>query len=321
MKDLSLPVIDLDDLRSGGTGDAVPAIRKAISDAGFFYVVNHGVSKRLIADAVEASKGFFSLPEDEKEKVHVDQRHRGYLGFGGSRMLEAESPDLKESFVYGVEHCPRDDGAASLLVGPNQWPASVPAFQEHVYGFFLAAIATGKTVLSGAALALGLGRDFFDPHLVDPLARGSLIHYPPKPSGTRADNPGGLGVGGLGVGAHTDYGLITVLWQDQVGGLEVRHEDQWLPVTPLPDALVINSGDLLARWSNDRLASTYHRVVSNGASDRYSMAVFLDPNFDTVVDPSDCGLSTGEEPHYAPVVAGEHIAARFDSSFAYRKER
>jgi isopenicillin N synthase-like dioxygenase len=313
--DGSLPVIDLDELRSG-QGDAVPAIRRAITDAGFFYVVNHGVSQGVITAAVEASRTFFSLPEEAKEKVHVDSRHRGYLGFGGSRMLGAESADLKESFVYGVEHAPADGGAASMLVGPNQWPASVPAFRDRVYSYFLAAIGVGKVVLSGAALALGLHSDFFEPHLVDPLARGSLIHYPPKPFSERSPSRSGLGVG-----AHTDYGLITVLWQDQVGGLEVQHEDQWLPVAPLPGALVINTGDLLARWSNDRLASTKHRVVSNGESDRYSMAVFLDPNRETIVDPTDCGLAKGEEPHYLPIVVGDHIAARFDSSFAYRKER
>jgi isopenicillin N synthase-like dioxygenase len=315
MTGASLPVVDLDELRSG-RGDAVAAIGTAISDAGFFYVVNHGLSEGLIAGATDASRSFFSLPEEEKEKVHVDGRHRGYLGFGGSRMLGAQSADLKESFVYGVEHAPADGGAGSLLVGPNQWPASVPAFQQRVYGYFLAAVGVGQTVLSGAALALGLSPDFFEPHLVDPLARGSLIHYPPKPVGQ-----GGVSRTDLGVGAHTDYGLVTVLWQDQVGGLEVQHEDQWLPVAPLPGALVINSGDLLARWSNDRLASTNHRVVSNGASDRYSMAVFLDPNRETIVDPTDCGLETGEEPHYLPIVVGDHIAARFDSSFAYRKER
>ncbi|HXW78734.1 MAG TPA: 2OG-Fe(II) oxygenase family protein [Acidimicrobiales bacterium] len=311
----SLPVIDLEDLRSGRTRDVVPAIRAAICDYGFFYVVNHGVQEGLIVGAAEAARSFFALPDGEKEKVHVDGRHRGYLGFGGSRMLEAKSADRKESFVYGIEHAAPEDGAASLLVGPNQWPASVPGFQAHVYSFFLAAIAVGKTVLSGAALALGLSPGFFEPRLTDPLARGSLIHYPPGPAGEHAGRPANLGVG-----AHTDYGLITVLWQDQVGGLQVRHEEHWLSVPPLPQALVINSGDLLARWSNDRLASAYHRVVSNEIKDRYSMAVFVDPSFETVVDPRDCGLADGEEPHYEAVAVGEHIAARFDSSFAYRKE-
>ncbi len=315
MKASPLPVVDLDDLRSCRTTGAVPAIRAAISGSGFFYVVNHGVSERLIVGAVEAAKSFFSLPEEEKEELHVDGRHRGYLGFGGARMLGAEYPDLKESFVYGVERPVRESGAASLLIGPNQWPRSLPEFHERVYDFFLAATSAGKTVLSGAALALGLGADFFEPHLVDPLARGSLIHYPPKLADELPGRPASLGVG-----AHTDYGLITVLWQDQVGGLEVRHKGEWLSVPPLPDALVINSGDLLARWSNDRLASTYHRVVSNEVRDRYSMAVFLDPSFDTVVDPRDCGLADGEEPHYGPVVVGDHIAARFDSSFSYRKD-
>jgi isopenicillin N synthase-like dioxygenase len=312
MTTTALPVVDLRDLRSGRTGDVVAAIRSATGDAGFFYVANHGVDEHLIVAAVLGAKRFFCLPTEEKETVRVDARHRGYLGFGGAKMAGAQSPDLKESFVYGVERAVPESGPGSSLVGPNQWPASVPEFRQNVYSYFLAVIEAGRTVLSGAALALGLAPDFFEPHLVEPLARGSLIHYPPKPRVEAGAS--------LGVGAHTDYGLITLLWQDDVGGLEVQRDSGWLSVPPLPGTFVINVGDLLARWSNDRFASTNHRVVSNGDNDRYSMAVFLDPSFDTVVDPSDGLLAEGEEARYGAVTVGDHIAARFDSSFSYRKE-
>ena len=209
----SLPVIDLDELRSGHGGNAVVAIRRAITDAGFFYVVNHGVSQGLIAAAVEASRTFFSLPEEDKERVHVDSRHRGYLGFGGSRMFRRYLRGPEGELRLWRRAClPRTAALVPCSSGLTNGRRRSPGSQDRVYDYFLAAIGVGKVVLSGAALALGLRSDFFEPHLVDPLAHGSLIHYPPKPLSERSPSRSGLGVG-----AHTDYGLITVLWQDRRG--------------------------------------------------------------------------------------------------------
>ncbi len=320
---MSLPVIDLGDLRSGRPGEVdavVEAIRAANREAGFFYVANHGVTDAQITQALTAGRRFFALPDDEKRAIEVDGRHRGYLGFGGAKMDGAAAPDLKESFVYGVERPVPDDegpgdegpgyGGAARLVGPNRWPAAVPELGPATYALFLSVLDAGRRLLSGIALALGLPREFFTPHLEHPLARGSLIHYPPQPEDPVP--------GQLGVDAHTDFGLVTLLWQDPVGGLQVDTAGGWVAVPPLPGTLVVNIGDLLARWSNDRLTSNPHRVVNSPTEDRYSMAFFLDPAYDTVVDPRDVA-APDEAVHYPPVVAGEHIGGRFESAFAYRK--
>jgi isopenicillin N synthase-like dioxygenase len=310
----ALPVIDLAALRADHNSRAIDELRQAGEEWGFYYVVNHGVGSVAIARALRAAKRFFALPMTSKERISVDARHRGYLGFGSSQMDDAEFVDLKESFVYGVEHVvPVDDGPRAQLVGPNQWTPDVPEMEPAITAFFDAMITTGRELLEGIAVALGLSPAFFVSRLEDPLARGSVIHYPAATA--RADTEQ------LGVGPHTDYGLLTLLWQDEVGGLQVQTPDgEWLDVPPAQGSLLVNTGDLLARWTNDQLRSNRHRVVSSGHSDRYSMAVFVDPSYDVVVDPREGDVRTKEPPRYEPVVTGEHVAKRFASSFSYRRD-
>lgn len=315
---MTLPLIDLDHLRCGQTDDRVAVgrqIRRASETVGFFYVGNHGITDEAITEALSAARRFFARPEDEKRAVGVDGRHRGYLGFGAARMEGAAAADLKESYAFGVERTvPAPDDPAAQLIGPNQWPSEPPEFAGVVYDLFLSMVAAGRTLLSGIALALDLPAAFFEPAVTDPLARGSLIHYPPRPAASTTTQ--------FGVGAHTDFGLVTLLWQDGVGGLEVQGLDgHWLPVPPVPGTLVVNVGDLLARWSNDRLRSNPHRVVNPGASDRYSIAVFLDPAYETAIDPRDSAGPSGGSARYPRVLAGDYIIQRFESSFAYRRDQ
>ena len=140
-----------------------------------------------------------------------------------------------------------------------------------------------------------------------------MIHYPPQPPE--------LGTDQFGVAPHTDYGCITLLWQDDNGGLQVRDRStqQWIEADPIPGTLVINVGDLLGRWSTDRFASTPHRVINRSGTERYSIASFYDPDYDAVVDPRHLGASEAEC-RYAPVLAGDHILKRIADSFGYRKQ-
>jgi isopenicillin N synthase-like dioxygenase len=161
------------------------------------------------------------------------------------------------------------------------------------------------------ALGMDLAEDSFLKATDEPIARSSIIHYPPQP----AD----LGAEQFGVAPHTDYGCLTLLWQDQVGGLEVQtHEGEWVTAHPIENTLVVNVGDLLMRWTNEGFKSTPHRVVNRKGQERYSMVIAWDPNFDTVVDPSVV-CQNGAQPLYSPVNCGDYVLSRFDSSFNYRQ--
>jgi isopenicillin N synthase-like dioxygenase len=309
----TIPVIDVGPLRSETGAHAVAdALREAASLVGFFYVRNHGVADAVIARAHDAAAAFFALPEEEKRKVTVNRRHRGWLGAGGAKMHDGARPDLKESFNWALE-LPLDDpdvGPERPLLGPNNWPAAMPELRSALGAYYDAMLGCGRDLLHGFALALDLPETFFVEKYRKPLARGSIIHYPPQP----AD----LGVEQFGVGPHTDYGCITLLWQDSNGGLQVRNRaGEWIAAPPIPGTFVINIGDLMARWTNDLFASTPHRVVNSTGRERYSMPVFFDPDFDTVIDCRECRPSLSEQ-HYPTTTAGAHILGRFNAAFAYR---
>ena len=314
----SIPVIDLSALRGGAAGAVAETAAKIVAasqSSGFFYVVGHGVPSEAHDAALAAAKAFFALPEDAKSRVAVNNRHRGHMAYGGAKMYTGAKADLKESFNWGLELAEDDPAvmAAPSLMGPNQWPDAPAGFREALYRYYEAVLACGADVLRAVAVGLDLPETFFADRYRHPIARGSILHYPPQPPD--------LGETQFGVGAHTDYGCLTLLWQDAVGGLQVRNRaGEWIAAPPIEDSYVVNVGDLLARWSNDRLVSTPHRVVNSSGRERYSIAVFYDPDASAVVDPKDVGLPQGEDPKYAPVTAGEHIKARFDAAFAYRQK-
>ncbi len=314
----AIPVIDIEALR-GGSGQAVAAVAEQIREAsarvGFFYVRNHGIPAAIRDGALSEAKRFFALPPEVKAKVAVNRRHRGFLGPGGAKMHQTARADLKESFNWALELADADPDVLSgnkPLLGPNNWPDDdLPELRPTLYRYYLAACACGGDLMRAFAVSLGIDEQFFAPRFSKPIARGSALYYPPQPPQMGAEQ--------FGVGAHTDYGCLTLLWQDAVGGLQVRGRDgEWVTAHPIPDTLVVNVGDLLARWSNDRFVSTPHRVVNASGRERYSLAVFFDPDYDAVVDPRDL-LAPGEPPNYAPIMAGEHVSARFDAAFTYRK--
>jgi len=146
------------------------------------------------------------------------------------------------------------------------------------------------------------------------LARGQLVYYPPSTAGDEAEER-------FGVAPHTDFGVLTLLLQDNSGGLQVQNKSvDWIDAPPISGTLVCNIGDLLARWSNNRFTSTLHRVVNRTQGARYSIPVFFDPHTDTIIDPSDLGVAT-QESEYEPVTAGGHIASRNKKSFSQYKAR
>ena len=311
-----IPVIDVSKLRSGTpeTAHAVALeIRQAAEEVGFFYIHKHGIPEAVINQAYYAAKEFFKLPKELKDSVKINANHHGYLSVGEAKMDHAERMDLKESFVWGLD-LPDEHPSVTMenpFLGRNQWPTEMLDFKRSVYPFFEAGLQCGRDMMRAFALGMGLPYDSFLKATDEPIARSSIIHYPPQP----AD----LGVEQFGVAPHTDYGCLTLLWQDQVGGLEVQtHEGEWVTAHPIENTLVVNVGDLMMRWTNEGFKSTPHRVVNSKGQERYSMVIAWDPNFDTVVDPSVV-CQNGDLPLYLPVNCGDYVLSRFDSSFSYRK--
>jgi len=311
-----IPVIDVGALGTGreaAAAEVARALTAAARDPGFFYVRNHGVAHEVLDDALAASKRFFSEPAQRKSEVAISERHRGWLRVGEARMYGGARPDLKESFVFGIdlppEH-PQLDGRNPIL-GSNRWPAFAPALRPAANAFFEAMSACATRLMRAFALALDLAPDTFTRDVQVPVSRGSFIYYPPQPPD--------LGEEQFGVAPHSDYGCLTLLWQDATGGLEVRDVNgEWVTAHPIEDTLVVNVGDLLARWSNDRFRSTPHRVINRSGGERYSMALFYDPDADTVIDPR-VALRAQEESRYPPITCAEHILARYGAAFAYRR--
>ena len=311
-----IPVIDVKPLRAGTLENAHSValeIRQAAEEIGFFYIRNHGVPESVIKQSYSAAKDFFNLPKVVKNNVKINSNHHGYLCFGEAKMEQAKSVDLKESFVWGLD-LPDEHPSVTMenpFLGRNQWPVEIPEFKKSVYPFFEAGLQCGLDMMRAFALGMGLPEDSFLKATDEPIARSSIIHYPPQSED--------LGEEQFGVAPHTDYGCLTLLWQDQVGGLEVQNrEGEWVTAHPIDNTLVVNVGDLLMRWTNEGFISTPHRVVNRKGQERYSMVIAWDPNFDTIVDPSVV-CQNGALPLYSPLSCGDYVLSRFDSSFSYRQ--
>jgi len=199
------------------------------------------------------------------------------------------------------------------MMAPNKWPDTVmPSLRPAVLAYHQAVSALGRRLLSAIALGLGLDPGFFASRYTKPLGRGQLVYYPPSEGDDEAE-------GRFGAAPHTDFGALTLLLQDMNGGLQVRNRDgEWIAATPIPDTIVCNIGDLLQRWSNDRLQSTLHRVINRSGRRRHSIAFFFDPDSRAVIDPRD--MAADEAPRHAPVTAGEHILGRNARAFAQYKD-
>lgn len=312
----TLPIIDLAPLAEGsaaGEAQVAAAIHAACTGPGFFYVRNHGVPAAVIEGAVTAARAFFHLPAEVKRNTKANILHRGWHAAGGAVMQGAKKPDLKEFYSMGLD-LPADHPAVlagEKLRGPNQWPAEQPGLKPAMEAYFNAIGACGAKLLCAVAVSLGLPRGFFTPHYRLPLQRTQAIFYPPTPPDDEDQ---------FGLAAHTDFGCVTLLWQDDSGGLEVRERQSgtWIPAPPIPGTLVVNVGDLLGRWSNDRFASTPHRVRNLSGHERMSIATFYDPDFAAPIDPRALGAAA---PLYEPTTAGAHILGCFDRAFAYRKQQ
>lgn len=279
----SVPVIDIGALVAGTSGRAATAeqIGRACRAHGFFYVVGHGVDQGL-CDRLEAtSRLFFALDEATKMQWRMargGRAWRGYFPAGGE--LTSGRPDWKEGLYFGAE-LPDDHPmvrARTPVHGRNLFP-DLPGFREDVLAYLEALTRLGHVLMEGLALSLGLEASYFAlRYTADPLILFRIFNYPSRPA------PAEKGVL-WGVGEHSDYGLLTILWQDDVGGLEVKTREGWIAAPPLPASFVCNIGDMLDRLTGGVYRSTPHRVRNISGRERLSFPLFFDPAFAAVIEP------------------------------------
>ena len=311
----SIPVIDIGELHSGapaGLKAVANDLARAASTVGFFYIKNHGVPQSLIDDVFATARAFYSQPLPIKNEVKINATHRGFLRAGEAKMSDEARPDLKESFVWGldVDDTDPDYRSGRPLAGPNQWPAGLPRMRATFMRYFDECNGLGKLLLRAFAASLDIEPDYFIRAFEKPITRCSVIYYPPQPPSMGAEQ--------FGVAPHSDFGTLTLLYQDNVGGLQVKDANgDWVTAHPIAGTYVVNVGDLLARWTNNRFASTEHRVINSSGRERLSCAAFVDPDFDTVVAPV---VKAGESAQFEPTTAGEYLVQRFGKAFAYRSK-
>lgn len=309
---IDMPVMGQPDSFSGAAFSAfADALIQASEQVGFFYLRNHGIPETLRQQAMTASRRFFALPEDVKQQIAVNSDQRGWMAKGGAVLQGSETYDAKEIFFWGWESDDMDTGLP--LVAANQWPSGQAAFlKAELLPYYDAVLKVSEVVLAGLAVGLGKSADFFMPAYHNPLGRGQLVYYPPI---TAADQTARR----FGAAAHADFGVLTILFQDNLGGLQVQNRSgDWIEAPPVNNTFVCNIGDMLSYWTGGRLASTIHRVINRSGQARYSIPIFCDPASDAVINPADFADITDAKCGPA-VQAGQFIQSRNQRNFTHYK--
>ncbi len=323
MSETDIPTIDLAPALDGsdaGVDEVAKRLDEVYAEIGFGQVVGHGIDAELIDDLFEASRRFHALPAADKAAISVNEAHRGFIAMATSTIVtssvdEVRRPNQSESFLV-MHDQPEDhpDRLAGLpLAGPNQWPPAAPEIREPIERYVEAMRTLGQRVARVVAVALGAPADTFDAALAEPVTFLRLLRYPPQPP----QSPDDL----YGAAPHTDYGFLTFLAQHELPGLQVRSPDgTWLDVPVVDGAFVLNSADILRRWSNGRWVSTPHRVINRTGEERYSAPFFFDPHMTTVVEPLPSCVAPGERPQYEPVAYGDYLMDRLRANYTQHQD-
>lgn len=305
-----IPVIDISPLLAGtdaGLRHVAAQIASAYAQVGFSYLIGHDIAPALIDDLFQASAEFHALPREEKLKIEINAFHRGYIPINTSTAVtssieQARKPNQSESFLM-MHELPDDDPdvlAQAPLAGPNQWPASLPDFRPAVRAYHTALCGLARKLVRAVAVALDAPPDYLDPYFVRPTTFLRLLYYPPQPP----DSPDDL----FGSAPHTDYGFLTLLLQDDVGGLQVRNvTGDWIDAPYRPGAFIMNAGDILHCWSNGRFISTPHRVINRSGRARYSNPFFFDPDMHARIVPLPSCVSSEHPSNFEPILYGEFL--------------
>ena len=301
-----IAIIDL----SNPHDSVVSKFADAYSTAGFAYIKNHSVSQLLIDETFKASKNFHRLNEAEKRTILLDKNHRGYIPINtstdvNSKLADVKKPNQSSSFMMMRES---DEKPHEYLSGPNQWP-DIVGFRNTLTAYTEQMSTLGKRLISIAAEACNARPNELMPAFNLPTTWLRLLHYPPSP----ILSPDGL----YGSAPHTDFGALTLLAQDGIGGLQVQtpHGD-WIDVPKIDGTFVVNVGDMLNQLSNGLLKSTPHRVINRSGKERYSIPFFFDPHVNTIIKP----LKGTGDPQFEPMHFGDFLRSELGASYDSHKK-
>jgi len=312
----NIPLIDLSRTWKDGEHSkraSAKEIAEACKKIGFFYLINHGVDQELITRVFSQTKALFNLPNQEKQRLHINKSPymRGYFAFGGDKS-DGVNDDIKEGYDLALD-LPADDPLVQAKLpfyGPNTWPADLPGFKTTINEYYDAMMRLGVNLLRLFGIGLDVDENYFPDRFRKPIAQIRLLKYPP---------PENRSAFRIGAGEHTDFGWITLILQDDTGGLQVLDRDGiWLDVPSIPGTFVVNVGDLMQRWTNDKYVATMHRVTNRATTDRYSAAFFMDPDYHVEVDCLESCVSNQNQANYRPIVVGDYMNQRFHDTTTFR---
>ena len=287
-------------------------IGNACKNVGFFYVKKHQIPQDHLNDVVLIMQKFFNLTEKEKLKIHISKSEvfRGYTPLG--KELTNAKYDWHECVDFGLDIESNQDEviAGNQLMGPNQWPENQANFRKVLERHWNLMIVLGRRITEGLAISLGLDKKFFAPFMDKSHSFMRISNYPPYGK-NQEENVGD------GIGAHIDYGFLTILLQDNIGGLEVKNADnKWVSAPVIPNTFLINIGHMIQRWTNDYYKATVHRVIPPENESRCSLPFFFEPNLDTVVAPLDEFCNKNNPPRYEPFHFGDYLESKFTTSYS-----
>ena len=282
----------------------------AYNTYGFGYIVNHDIEKDLIDQLFQASKTFHSLPLSEKMKVVLDDNHRGYIAINtstdvNSKLAEVKKPNQSASFMMMRED--KTQIANVYLSGPNQWP-EIAGFRETLEKYTSQMTKLGKKLIKLSLMSVGIKDHSILNSFETPTIWLRLLHYPPIPKSSPSDL--------YGSAPHTDFGCLTILTQDGIGGLQVQTKNgDWIDIPKVEGTFVVNVGDMLHRLTNGLLRSTPHRVINKSGQERFSCPFFFDPHVNTNIQP----LQGTGKPKFSPINFGEFLKTELEASYQRHK--
>lgn len=318
-----IPIIDIQKLVDPKATSAeikivATLIGQACENIGFFYIKNHGVSNENRDELFDMTRRFFDLSLEEKMKLHIakSRQFRGFVPIGGE--ITAKRKDWHECIDIQPLEGERDP-TKHPLDDPEQWPDEtlIPNFRSVIMRTWDQLIYISAKITEAMAISLGMDANYFDPFTGPDICDLRLAHYPPF---DETQNPDDFGDG---MGAHRDNGFLTILFQDHVGGLEIRNSnDEWIPAPYIKGTCIINIGFMMQRWTNDRYKATWHRVKMPAvqSESRYSVPFFYEPLYDTIVEPLPVCVDENNPPQYEPLKFGDYVSGAYQTAYKSKQD-